>query len=367
MPSVSGLSTVDVAVDAMGGDHAPAVPVEAGVRAARRGIRVALVGDPVAIQPHLDRLKVRRLSTLRVQPATETIAMDEKPSRAVRTKRDASVCVAARLVASGDARAMVSAGNSGAAMAAALLDIGRIAGVQRPAIAASLPTRRGSKVVLLDLGASVDPTPVQLAQSASMGVAYARAVLGIARPRIALLANGSEEQKGNALTRAAHELVEPLGYDYSGYCEGRDVFEGELDVVVTDGFTGNVLLKTLEGFVATVRDLIERQARGRVLAGASALIVRDVARRLGAKLDWEASGAAPLLGVRRRCLVAHGASTVEAMTNAIRTADGFASTRIVEAIADEMRRGAELGLWPLSRPSDAALPPLGPDAEPPAD
>lgn len=356
MSNVSGLSIVDVAFDAMGGDGGPAFNVEAGLRAAKRGIRVALVGDQAIIEARLEALGGRTPNTLRVVHAPDSIAMDEKPSSAVRKKRDASICVAARLVASGDARSLLSAGNSGAVMASALFDIGRIPGVQRPAIGAVLPTRKG-KTVIVDLGANIDPTPVQLAQFAVMGEAYARVALGQSRPRVALLANGSEEQKGSDLTRAAHEILEQCEFDYRGYCEGRDIFEGELDVIVTDGFTGNVLLKTLEGFVSAVRDIVERQIRSSVFATAGAVLLKDVFRKVKDKLDYEQAGAAPLLGIQKRCLVAHGGSSINALTNAIVTADKLAGTRLVETIEESIARHADKGLWPQpKKPRIEAVP-----------
>ena len=345
MSQLSGLSTVDVAVDAMGGDDAPTVPVQAGIQAARKGIRVALIGDEAILEHKVKKYGGKNLSTLRIVHASESIAMDEKPLQAIRKKPDSSMRIAARMVKVQDARAMVSAGNSGAVMAAGLFEIGRIGGVQRPAIAASLPTRK-QPTVLIDLGANIDPSPVQLAQFAIMGEAYARAVLHREKPRVGLLANGSEESKGNDLTRETHEILTQSQLDYVGYCEGRDVFEGELDVIVTDGFTGNILLKTLEGFVSTIRDLVERRIRKSLIASAGALLLKDVLRSMKKDLDYERAGAAPLLGLKRRCLVAHGGSSVKAMTNAIHAADQMAGTRIVEMIEDSIRRHAELGLWP---------------------
>ncbi|MEE2904206.1 MAG: phosphate acyltransferase PlsX [Myxococcota bacterium] len=348
MSMLSSLSAVDVAVDAMGGDGAPAVPVQAAIQAARDGVRVALVGNESIIESKLRKYGGRNISTLRIVHSEQVIRMDEKPSRAVRQKQNSSIRVAARMVAERDARAMLSAGNSGAVMASGLFDIGRIAGVQRPAIAASIPTRK-EPTVLVDLGANTDPTPTQLAQFAIMGNAYAKTVLRRSHPRVALLANGSEETKGNELTRATHELLSKTKMDYLGYCEGRDIFEGDIDVIVSDGFTGNILLKTMEGLISTVRDLLERRAKKSMIANASALLMKDILRRVLKDLNYETAGAAPLLGLRRRCLVAHGASTVTALTNAIHAADQMAGTRIVEMIEDDILRHAELGLWPEGR------------------
>ena len=345
-------TTVDVAVDAMGGDGGPAVPVEAGLLAAKRGIRIALVGDRAVLERELSKLSAKPPPTIRIDHADDVIGMDEKPSTAVRKKRQASVCVAARLVASGEARALVSAGNSGAVMGSALIDIGRIPGVQRPALAACMPTKRGPAVVV-DLGANIDPTPVQLAQFAVMGEAYAKAVLERPRPRVALLANGSEEAKGTDLTRAANELLESSTIDYIGYCEGRDIFEGEIDVIVTDGFTGNVVLKTLEGFVTSVRQIVEANIRDSLFASMGALLMRDVLRRVRKQLDYEKVGGAPLLGIAKRCLVAHGAASPTALANAIIAADALSGTQVIETIEARIIEHAELGLWPLPRASKA--------------
>ena len=352
MSTITGLSTVDVAVDAMGGDGAPDVPIDAAVRAVRRGIRVALVGDEATIDARLRRLGGRFSPALRIHHASETIGMEEKPSQAVRKKRDASVCVAARMVASGDARSMISAGNSGAVVASALIDIGRIPGVQRPALAACLPTRK-QPTVIVDLGANIDPSALQLAQFAIMGEAYARVALGRPRPRVALLANGSEEAKGTDLTRAAHELLQQTEVDYVGYCEGSDIFEGELDVIATDGFTGNILLKTLEGFVTAVRDIVGRKVKRSMTASAGAFLMRNVIDAVKSRLDYERAGAVPLLGLRKRCLVAHGGSSVKALENGIVAADTVAGTRLVEAIEDSIVRHAQIGLWPPPRNSTA--------------
>jgi glycerol-3-phosphate acyltransferase PlsX len=337
-----------IAVDAMGGDRGAAIPVEAALLAAQGGTSIVLVGDERVLREAIERIGGDVPSTLTIVHAPEWIEMHEKPSQAVRKKRDASLCVAARLVAEGKASAMVSAGNSGAAMAAGLFEIGRTPGVQRPALASAFPTRK-SPAVVLDLGANIDPTPVQLAQFAVMGEAYARAVLKRERPRVALLCNGSEEVKGTDLTRAAHEILSRASIDYAGYCEGRDLFEGEIDVVVTDGFTGNVLLKTLEGFVGALRDILVREIRSSIAATAGALLMRNIFGTIKRKLDYEEAGGAPLLGLEKYCLVAHGASSVNALKNAIHAAERLSATRLVETIEDAIRTHAEAGLWPKGR------------------
>lgn len=333
-----------IAVDAMGGDRGPDAPVEAALIAARRGTPVALVGDRPVLEGVIARLGEPIPKNLEFVHASDFVAMDEKPSRAVRKKRDASVSVAMRLVADGRAAAALSAGNSGAAMAAGVFELGRIDGVQRPAIATAFPTKR-SPAVVVDLGANIDPTPVQLAQFAIMGEAYARAVLGRKRPKVALLANGSEEVKGSDLTRAAHELLARSSIDYVGYCEGRDLFNGELDVIATDGFTGNIVLKTLEGFVSALKEIVEREVRGSITASAGALLMRNIFGSVKRKLDYEEAGGAPLLGLNRYALVAHGASTVNALVHAIHAAERLVDTKLVETIEASIRENADRGLW----------------------
>jgi phosphate acyltransferase len=319
-----------IAVDAMGGDKAPDVPVEAAILAARAGTSIALVGDEKIIRTTMSRFGAAP-SNLQIVHASQTIAMDDKPSQAVRKKRDASLCVAMRLVGEGKADAMLSAGNSGAAMAAGLFELGRIPGVQRPAIGSAFPTKQGPAVVL-DLGANIDPTPSQLAQFAVMGDAYARSILHHEKPRVALLCNGSEEVKGSDLTRAAHDLLSRSALNYIGYCEGRDLFTGDIDVVVTDGFTGNVVLKTLEGFVGALRDILEREIRGSITASAGALLMRNIFGTIKRKLDYEEAGGAPLLGLKKNALVAHGASSPTALRNAVTSALALVRTGLISAI-----------------------------------
>lgn len=334
----------DVALDAMGGDHAPRVEVEAALRAARRGVRIVLVGDEPKLHAELHRQGGALPAGCTIHHAPEAIGMHEKPSQAVRKKRGASVRVAADLVKEGKARAMVSAGNSGAVMAAGLFSLGRVRGVQRPALAAPLPTLK-KPMVVLDLGANVDPTPIQLAQFGVLGEAYARVVLGHDAPRVALLTNGSEEVKGSDLTRAANEVLQRTKLNYVGYCEGRDVWTGDIDVVITDGFTGNVVLKTLEGFVSAMKQLITAEVKASLLASAGAVLMRDVLVHVKDKIDYEQAGGAPLLGLKRRAIVAHGGSTANALEHAIHAAHRLAGSPLVEAIEESIRAHADLGLW----------------------
>lgn len=327
-----------IAVDAMGGDFAPEVTVEAALDAARGGQAITLVGVPNWIEGILVKLGATAPPTLEIHPAVEVVGMDEKPSRAVVRKKDASVRVCARLVAEGRAAAMVSAGNSGAVMAAGVIEIGCLPDVERPALLSTFPTE-AEPVVVLDLGANVTPTAAQMVHFACMGDAYARAVLGRARPTIAVLANGSEEVKGNALTREVDARLRASRLNYQGYCEGGDIFAGHLDVVVTDGFTGNVVLKTLEGFVRATRSLVRSRIEGSLLGTAGALLMTDVIEELKRRFDYEGAGGAPLLGLRHPVVVAHGSSTVYALQSAIRAADALVRARVTDAVAAELAQG----------------------------
>jgi glycerol-3-phosphate acyltransferase PlsX len=322
-----------VAVDAMGGDHAPERPVRAAVEAARQGVAVTLVGHRREIGRVLEEVDGGVPAELEIVHAEESIGMEEAPSQAVRRKHDASMRVAVRLAVEGRAVAMLSAGNSGAVMAAGLIDASRIKGVQRPAIGAAFPTKKRPAVVI-DLGANVDPTGMQLAQFALMGAAYAKSILMRDQPRVAVLCNGSEEKKGSDLTREACAILEQSSIDFAGYIEGNQIFDGEVDVIATDGFTGNVVLKAVEGFALTMREFIEREVRGNLLAETGALLMGDIFKRVREKLNYEGAGAAPLLGLTHNCLIAHGRSTVPALVNAIHSASKIAASGLIPAIEE---------------------------------
>lgn len=342
--SDSSEPSFDVALDAMGGDRAPDVPVRAALQATARGARVALVGDRTALEAALVHAGATK-DALSIHHAPEAIGMDEHPSDAIRKKRHSSMRVAAELVAGGRAQTVLSAGNTGAVMAVGLLVLGRLPHLSRPALASAIPTAK-EPLLILDLGANVDPTALQLAQFAVMGDAYARVALGRPKPRVALLSNGTEATKGSPRTREAAELLRAAPLEFTGYCEGRDLFQGELDVVVTDGFTGNALLKTLEGFVAVVRAFVEAEVRSSRRAALGALLLKPALARIKKRLDHEQVGAAPLLGLQHPCFVAHGGSSVDALTNALLLTRRGRDPAIVSAISDALTRGAALGLWP---------------------
>ena len=334
-----------IALDAMGGDLAPAATVEGALRAHReRGLDVVLVGDEERL-----RFELRRLGTgldeLRIHHASEVVEMDEHPGQALRNKKDSSIRVCFDLCKEGAVSAMVSAGNSGAVLAGGIFVLGRLPGVDRPCIGGSLPTLGGAgRAVLVDMGANVDVTPLQLVQFALLGEVYARRVLSVARPRIGVVSNGEEEEKGTDLTRAAAAaLRKPTsGVHFKGYVEGRDVFAGEVDVVATDGFTGNVLLKTAEGAVWAFGQLLKRQIKSSPMASAGALLLGSALEQVKKRVDYEEVGGAPLLGIRGTGFVAHGRSSPRAILNALSSAEAFAARRIEDELSEAAERAAGL-------------------------
>ncbi len=322
------MSALPVALDAMGGDHAPRETVAGALLAAREGVPVVLVGDPERLRTELQSAG----GELPIVPAREVIGMHDAATE-VRRKREASINVAVRLVKEGQARAAVSVGHSGATMAAALFLLGRIKGVERPAILAELPADTPSgKVHLIDAGANADARPAHLLAFARMGAAYAERMSGVENPRVALLSIGEEETKGNQLVLAARPLLEKSGLNFVGNVEGRDLMDGKADVVVTDGFTGNVVLKLAEGEARTIFRWI-KAALGRDLkARLGALLVRDALRALAARMDPAEYGAMPLLGVRGAVFIGHGASDRRAVRNALLRAHKLAESGLLAAL-----------------------------------
>src|SRR4029077_11290142 len=292
---------IRVAVDAMGGDRGPAVVVEGALAARTQGI------DPVVFgSADLDT------GGLELVPTTQVVAMDEKPADAFRTKTDSSLVRAVKAVADGEADAVVSAGNTGAMLAAGLVHLRRVSGVRRPAIAVPIPARKGPSV-LIDAGANADCRPEHLLQFATMGAVFAEEILGIARPQIRLLSIGEEPEKGNQLTLEAHELLAASDLDFQGNAEGRDILEGAADVLVTDGFTGNVALKSVEGTIRTLLDSLREEITASAAGTVGCLLIRPAARRLRKRLDPDTYGGAYLLGLRGLVVIAHGNSSATAI------------------------------------------------------
>lgn len=325
-----------VALDAMGGDHAPHVEVEGAVLAAKEyGSQIILVGDAEIVEKELSKYAVKDLP-IYVKQASEVIRMDESPSKALR-KKDSSLRVAFDLVKNGEADAVVSAGNSGAAMATAMVVMRKLEGVDRPAIATVMPTLKGACVVL-DVGANVDCKPFHLAQFAVMGDVYAQFILKKERPKVGLLSNGSEETKGTDLTRETHAILKQLPMNYIGYIEGRDIFAGNADVVVCDGFVGNVVLKTSEGLADAIGKMLKEEILKSPLAKFGYLLSKEAFGRFKKKVDYSEYGGAPLLGIDGVGIISHGSSTPNAIKNAIRVAQEFASSGANDLLLDHIKK-----------------------------
>lgn len=332
-----------IAVDAMGGDHAPGEIVLGAVRANRElGIEVILVGNEKMVA---EELKSHHAGPgIQVVDAAEVIGMHDSPAGAVRRKRNSSIVKAVELVKGGDAAAFVSAGNTGAVMAASLLKYGRIKGIGRPAIATLLPTPNRS-VLLLDAGANTDCSPKHLLQFAIMGSLYSELILGVVNPTVGLLNIGEEENKGNELTLAAYALLKDAGINFTGNIEGRDVFNGAVDVVVCDGFVGNIVLKTGEGMATVLINTMQEEISKNMLARLGAMLVMPAFKGLKRRLDYAEYGGAPLLGVNGVTIIAHGSSNSTAVKNAICQTREMIEKDIVATIRDGMLKmaGGEVG------------------------
>ena len=318
-----------IAVDAMGGDRGPAEVVAGALEAAGDGLTPILYGS-AGIDP----------KGLELRETHGVVEMDDKPAEAVRGKPDSSLVSAVRAVAAGEADAVVSAGNTGAVLAAGLLELRRIRGVMRPAIAVPIPARRGPSV-LIDAGANADARAEHLVQFATMGAVFAQEILGVSDPEVRLLSIGEEPEKGNQLTLEAHQLLAASDLNFGGNCEGRDVLRGVADVVVTDGFTGNVTLKLLEGTITTLLDAFREEIAANTRGTVGGLLIRPAARRLRKRLDPDTYGGAYLLGLRGLAVIAHGNSSRTAIANAIRLAARGVEHDVVGRLATRLARPVE--------------------------
>ena len=326
---------VEIVVDAMGSDKAPESEIRGAILASRTlNVNVTLVGPEEKIRPALDAALNKRYSgpagnPIKIVNATEWITMEDKAAQAVRTKRDSSMRVGLKMVHSGAARGFFTAGNTGAAMVTAKMVLREVPGVHRPALATALPTITGRPTLLLDVGANVDCDPENLVQFALMGSLYARNVLKVKNPRVGLLSIGEEDTKGDSLTRATLPLLrEAKGIDFIGNVEGRDLFTGGVDVVVCDGFVGNIALKTSEGVVKLVSATLRNSLKSSLVSQVGALLSRGAFENFRRRLDYTEYGGAPLLGVRGVCIVGHGSSNEKAVMNGIRVAAEFASAEV---------------------------------------
>ena len=324
-----------IAVDAMGGDFAPPSAVEGALRAAAEdGCAILLVGDRARLEPELRKHGGGR-GRVEVVHAEEVVGMDEPAITPIRRKRRSSLRLCAELVKEGQAQAMVTAGNTGAAMAAAKMVIGTVAGVDRPALAAVLPNARG-RTVLLDVGANVDSKPAHLREFAVMGHFYAQEVMGTPAPRVGLMSIGEEEGKGTDLTREAYRLLKSTGLNFIGNVEGRDVFSGRSDVIVCDGFVGNAVLKSAEALAEMIRRMLREEIAGAPGGKLGYLFAKGAFERFRERTDYTEYGGAPLLGVNGGCFIGHGRSNARAMHNAIRRAMEFSNARLDRKIRDKM-------------------------------
>jgi glycerol-3-phosphate acyltransferase PlsX len=327
---------IRIAVDAMGGDEAPGHIVDGALAAARHfDLGVTLVGPADRLEAELERHPGLDRERVRIAHADAVVEMAESPAAALRRKPNASIKVAAEAVARGDAAALFSAGHTGATVMAAYGAFGMLPGVDRPALAATIPTRR-SPAVLLDVGASVECRPQHLLQFAVMGSMFARVAFGTDAPRVGLLSIGEEETKGNDLTREAHRLLKASPLAFTGNVEARDLYSGGADVIVCDGFTGNIALKVSEGLVEVVEELLREELSSTVTTMVGSLLTRRAMRHFRKRVDYSEYGGAPLLGLAGIAIVGHGRSSAKAVRNAVAMAYRFAASRFIERVEGEI-------------------------------
>jgi glycerol-3-phosphate acyltransferase PlsX len=325
-----------IAVDAMGSDRAPKPELEGVLLAARHyNVKVLLVGPEEQLKRELSAHPARH-SSVEVVNATEVIHMHEKAAHSIRAKKNSSMHVGMRLVRDKVAAGFVTAGNTGAAMAIAKLVLRALPGVDRPALAAVFPTSAGKPAILIDVGANVDCKPHNLAQFAVMGEIYCRAIFGVHKPKVGLLSIGEEEVKGNDLTRQAFTLIKELGLNFLGNVEGRDLYNGRVDVIVCDGFVGNVALKISEGLSSAVRFLLRESLKSTITSQVGALLSRKAFVDFQKRIDDSEYGGAPLLGLKGVAIVGHGSSNANAIKNAIRVAKQFAESGINQRMEEEL-------------------------------
>nr|WP_157627863.1 phosphate acyltransferase PlsX [Thermodesulfatator autotrophicus] len=323
-----------VALDAMGGDFAPQATIEGALWAVKEfpELGVYLVGKPEILSPLLKKKSHKRLKII---PASQIVGMDESPIEALRNKPDSSIRKAFELVKAREAKAIVSAGNSGAVLVTALFVLGRLKGVSRPAIATVLPTLKGY-AVLIDSGANVDCKPRHLLQFAYMGNVFAERILGYKSPRIGLLSIGEESGKGNTLVKQTHDLLKQSKLNYAGNIEGRDFYQGDVEVIVCDGFVGNVCLKLSEGLAEALMAMMTKEIKKHKLAVLGFTLARPALKKFKRFIDWRERGGAPLLGVNGEVIITHGRSDAKAIKNALRTALGFAKQNITAKIKEAL-------------------------------
>lgn len=341
-----------IAVDAMGGDFAPASEVEGAIHAVRDlDVNIILIGQSDLLQSELDKHRHYRAlgkedwdsSRIEIVDAQEVITMSDEVAKAFRRKRNSSIRVAAELVRDGKAQALVSAGNTGAVMMAATLIIKTLPQVDRPALATVFPNLTGAGCVVLDVGANAECKPKHLLEFAVMGSLYSHVILGVRQPRVGVLSIGEEEEKGNDLTKEAAKLIKNSPLNFIGNIEGRDIFKGEVDVVVCDGFTGNVVLKTSEGLFEFIYTLLKKEFSSSLQTKAGAILTRPAMKNFKKRLNYEEFGGVPLLGVRGVTVICHGRSTAKAIYNAIAVARDYSKGEISRKIATQLAFEEKIG------------------------
>ncbi|MBI2870357.1 MAG: phosphate acyltransferase PlsX [Candidatus Omnitrophica bacterium] len=323
-----------IALDGMGGDFAPQATVQGAVEAVREyGYHVTLVGQPKLLETQLADLRFRK-SLIDIAPATETVGMGES-ALMIRHKKDSSICVGMELIKQGRVNAFVSCGNTGAVVAAATLNLKPLPGVKRPGIAILLPTLKGVTLVI-DVGATIDAKPEHLLQYAVMGVVYSKHILKKPRPTVSLLNIGEEATKGTSLLREAYQVLKESSLDFTGNIEGRDIFSGRADVIVCDGFIGNVVLKVCESLAETTVEFCMRELKRSLLTRVGALLCRPALTSLAREVDYSECGGAPLLGIDGICIIGHGASKPKAIKNALGVAGHFVRYKVNDHIVHEI-------------------------------
>jgi glycerol-3-phosphate acyltransferase PlsX len=326
---------IKIAVDAMGSDHSPAVEVDGAVQAASQlGISLVLVGQEDRLRSLLASHDAGSLP-IEIVHASQVVTMEESAVAAIRKKKDSSIRVAETLMRDGRVTGVISAGNTGAVMAAAKFIVGTLPVVDRPALSTVLPTQKGKPAILLDVGANVDCKPLHLEQFAIMGDIYSRAIFGLRRPRVGLLSIGEEDTKGNELTKESFKALKQAPINFIGNVEGRDIFRGEVDVIVCDGFTGNVALKLSEGLFETFTSMLGQELHKTLSAKVGAIFAQNAFRAFKRRLDYSEYGGAPLLGIKGISIVCHGRSNANAIKNAIRVAHEFCKHNVNDTIEKE--------------------------------
>lgn len=334
-------NTIKICLDAMGGDFAPEATVEGAVLAAREfNISTFLVGDETTIRKELSKHDCNNLP-IEIKHAPEVISMDESPLNIIRKKKDSSLRIAFDLVKRGDCQAVVTAGNSGAALTGSLFVLDRLKGIDRPAIATVMPTLKAS-VIVIDAGANNICKPFNLVQFALMASVYGKCLLGITGPRVGVLSNGEEDSKGTKLTQGANMLLKESNLNYIGYVEGKEVFKGDVDIVVCDGFVGNILLKVSEGISETIISALKNEIQKSISSQVGFMLAKKSFNDFKKWFDYSHYGGAPLLGVNGGVIISHGRSSATAIKNAIRTAYDFADRNVIKHLEDSLEESHDL-------------------------